>query len=304
MRVFITGATGFIGRAVTKHLLDTGHRVTALVRDQPKARTLLGTDLELVPAGNPVALQETVATVDAIINLAGTPIIGPRWTTQRKRMIVDSRVALTRTIVAAITGSARRPSVLISASAVGYYGDCGDAIVEDNAPAGNDFLATLCRDWETAALEANTSGVRVFIPRIGIVLGREGGALAKMITPFRFGLGGPIGSGRQYMPWIHLQDLVALIIRALEDPRCEGPLIAAAPNPVTNGAFTKAIGRALHRPTFARVPAFALRLLLGEAATPFLTGQRARPRRLEELGFVWRYPTIDAAIANILCQPR
>jgi uncharacterized protein (TIGR01777 family) len=193
---------------------------------------------------------------------------------------------------------------MISASAVGYYGDRGDDLIDDNAPPGADFLAQLCRDWEAAALATRAAGVRVFIPRIGIVLGREGGALAKMIVPFRFGLGGPVGSGRQYIPWIHLDDLVETITIALADSRFAEPMIAAAPHPVTNRDFVRELGAALHRPTLLHAPAIALKLILGEAAIPLLTGQRVRPRRLEEAGFAWRYPNIDAALAAILGESK
>jgi ligand-binding SRPBCC domain-containing protein len=190
--------------------------------------------------------------------------------------------------------------VLISASAVGYYGDRGDEVIEDEADAGADFLANLCHDWEAEALRARSSNVRVFIPRIGVVLGAGGGALAKMIVPFQLGLGGPIGSGRQYIPWIHLQDLVELIVLALEDRRFSGPLIAAAPNPVTGRDFAKALGEMLRRPSLVPVPAIGLQLIMGEAAMTLLGGQHVRPRLLEQAGFSWRYATIDAALADIV----
>src|SRR5262249_47395207 len=171
---------------------------------------------------------------------------------------------------------------------------------EDDTPAGNDFLATLCRDWEASALAAQNSRTRVFIPRLGIVLGPEEGALARMVLPFRFGAGGPIGSGRQYVPWIHIDDLVEVLVSALHDERFSGPLIAAAPNPVTSRRLARAIGVVLHRPSVLPVPGIALRILLGEAGAYLLTGQRVRPHRLEQLGFVWRYPEIETALADIL----
>src|SRR6516164_5877036 len=226
MRIFITGATGFIGRALTLRLLGTGHQVTAWVRDENRARSLLGSDVELVSTNS--SMGEQISQAYAVINLAGEPVLGGRWTPSRKRAIVESRLNLTRAIATAIAGSPSRLSVLISASAIGYYGDHGNETVEDDTAAGNDFLATLCRDWEAAALEAQKAGVRVFIPRIGIVLGAEEGALGQMVLPFRFGAGGPIGSGRQYVPWIHLNDMIAIIFAALEDTRMSGPVIAAA----------------------------------------------------------------------------
>ena len=298
MRVFITGATGFVGRALTLRLLGAGHQVTAWVRDENKARGLLGSDVELVSVKSNIAEQITRA--DAVVNLAGEPVFAGRWTSARKRAIVESRLNLTRSIVNAIAQSASRPAVLISASAVGYYGDREDQVVDDDDHVGNDFLATLCRDWEAAALDAQKSGVRVFIPRIGIVLGAEEGALARMVLPFKFGAGGPIGSGRQYVPWIHLDDLIAIICAALEDQRMIGPAIAAAPNPVTSRQLANAIGRVLHRPSALPVPGIALKVLLGEAAAMLMTGQRVHPRRLQELGFLWRYPQIESALADIL----
>jgi uncharacterized protein len=298
MRVFITGATGFIGWELTARLRGAGHRVTAWVRNESRARGLLGPEVELASA--PSGLREAVAKADAVINLAGEPVSAARWTASRKQAIVESRVKLTRAIASAIAQSPSRPGVFISASAVGYYGDRGDEIVEDDAPPGNDFLANVCRNWEAAALEAAKSGVRVFIPRIGIVLGADGGALASMVMPFRVGMGGPLGSGRQYVPWIHLDDQLAVMIAALEDRTMSGPMISAAPNPVTSRDLAKAIGAVLHRGSFMPVPTIALRILLGEAAALVLTGQRVRPRRLQQSGFTWRYPMIAAALSDLL----
>jgi len=302
VRIFVTGATGFLGRALTLRLLGAGHQVTAWVRDESKAVSLLGSDVELVSASSNIG--EQIGRAEAVVNLAGEPVFAGRWTAARKHAIVESRVNLTRAISTAIAQSASRPKVLISASAVGYYGDRGDQVVEDDAAPGNDFLATLCRDWEAAAREAQKAGVRVFIPRIGIVLGAEEGALAQMVLPFRFGAGGPIGSGRQYVPWIHLNDMIAIIFAALEDTRMSGPVIAAAPNPATFRELAKAIGAVLHRPAILPVPAFVLRTVLGEAAAMLLTGQRVRPQRLEELGFKWCYREIGAALRDILKDNR
>jgi uncharacterized protein (TIGR01777 family) len=302
MRIFITGATGFIGSALSARLRAAGHQITAWVRNESKARGLLGPEVTLASA--PASIRDAIAKADAVINLAGEPVSAGRWTATRKQTIVESRVKLTKAIASAITELPSRPAVFISASAVGYYGDGGGQIVEDDAAPGNDFLARVCRNWEAAALEAGKSGVRVFIPRIGIVLGADGGALASMVTPFRLGVGGPLGSGRQYVPWIHFDDQLAIIIAALEDRRMSGPMISAAPNPVTSRELAKAIGAVLHRASFMPVPAIALRILLGEAATMMLSGQRVRPRRLEQLGFSWRYPTIAAALTNLLSHSR
>ena len=302
MRVFITGATGFIGWELTARLRGTGHQVTAWVRNENKARGLLGPEVGLV--STPADLPKAIAKADAVINLAGEPVSAGRWTEGRKQAILESRVKLTSAIASAIAQSPSRPAVFISASAVGYYGDRGDEIVEDDASPGNDFLATVCRNWEAAALEAANSGVRVFIPRIGMVMGADGGALASMVMPFRLGVGGPLGSGRQYVPWIHLDDQLAVMVAALEDRGMSGPMISAAPNPVTSRELAKAIGAVLHRASFMPVPTIALRILLGEAAARVLTGQRVRPRRLEQSGFTWRYPTIAAALTNLLSPSR
>ena len=298
MRIFITGATGFVGRALTLRLIGSGHEVIAWVRDERRARNQLGPDVKLAPTSSNIGDQ--VAAADAVINLAGESIFGGRWTAERKRALADSRLNLTRDIVSAIAAAPTKSRVLISASAVGYYGDRGDEIVEDNAAPGSDFLANVCRDWEGAALKARESGVRVFVPRLGIVLGAEGGALATMLIPFRIGAGGPIGSGRQYVPWIHLDDLITIIVTALEDDRYSGPMIAAGPNPITSRQLAAAIGAVLHRPSFMPAPALALRIALGEMATMLLTGQRVNPQRLNRAGFSWRYPTIETALADIL----
>jgi len=296
MRILVTGATGFIGLQLVRRLHEAGHGVIAWARDEIKARGVLGPDVQLVSAGS--SIDEQIGRANAVINLAGEPIFGARWTPARKRAIVESRINLTGAIATAISQSASRPSVFISTSAVGYYGDRGGEIVADDAPPGNDFLATVCRDWEAAALHA--SGTRVFIPRLGIVLGKNGGALPNMVMPFRLGIGGPIGSGEQYVPWIHLDDLLAIIFGALEDDRMSGPMIAAAPNPVTSSELAKVIGAVLHRPSFMPLPALALRVMLGEAAAMLLSGQRVRPRRLEELGFKWRFSTIESALSDLL----
>ncbi|HXR35141.1 MAG TPA: TIGR01777 family oxidoreductase, partial [Candidatus Binataceae bacterium] len=301
MRIFITGATGFIGRALTLRLLGGGHEVVAWVRSAARAASLLGSDVELVAAsGGDQALSGEVARADAVINLAGEPVLGGRWSASRREALSRSRIGLTTSIADAIGRAGKRPAVLVSASAVGYYGDRGAEVVDENSPGGSDFLAGLCRDWEQAAQRAAQAGVRVFIPRIGVVLGLDGGALAQMLPPFQFGAGGPIGNGRQYMPWIHLFDLVELIATALEDPRYAGPAIAAAPYPVTSREFAHTLGRVAHRPSFLPVPAVALRVIFGDGASVLTSGQRVNPARLKELGFRWRFETLEAALGNIL----
>jgi hypothetical protein len=305
VRVFVTGATGFIGQTLVRRLLGDGHAVVAWVRSAARARAQLPADVELrAPADGPAALVDALAAAladaDGVVNLAGEPIFGGRWTAARRVRLVDSRVAATRALVTALGTLPRRPGVLVSASAVGYYGDRGDEVLTEAAPAGHEFLADLCRDWEAAARGAEPLGVRVALPRIGIVLGPGGGALQTMLPAFRAGLGGPLGSGRQWMPWIHRDDLVAVLVTALGDARCAGPLNATAPAPVTNADFSRALGRALRRPAFVRAPGFGLKLLFGEAAGALLGGQRAEPARLRALGFQWRFADVAAALADIL----
>lgn len=298
MRILITGATGFIGRALALRLQRDGHQVVAWVRNPEKARGTLGAEVEL--KGPAEGLEAAVAGVDAVINLGGEPIFVGRWTTARKVLLKESRTALTRGLVDAIGKAPRRPSVFISASAVGYYGDRqGERLTESAAP-GNDFLAGICQAWEEEAKRAEAHGVRVATVRIGLVMGKEGGALSKMLPPFQLGLGGRLGSGRQYMPWIHLEDLVEIFVQALSDPRLSGPINGTAPKPVTNLEFTKALGRALSRPTIFPVPSPALHLALGEAAGALLGGQNAVPAKLESIGFRFQHPEIGPALADVV----
>lgn len=302
MRVLITGATGFIGRALVMRLLRDGHHVTAWVRSKASARSKLGAEVELVgPEDGPSgALNVLAAKADGIINLAGEPIFGPRWSDARKKALIASRVETTKTIVEGIARATARPKVLVSTSAVGFYGDGGDTILDETSPPGRDFLADLCVAWEAEAVRARDHGVRVAIVRVGIVLGAGGGALEKMLPPFKMGAGGPMGSGRQWFPWIHLEDVVELFARALTDERMTGVFNGTAPKPVTNRELATALGQALRRPAFMPVPSFALKLALGEAAEALLGGQRALPRAVEALGHTFRFATIEAALADIL----
>ena len=301
MRVFMTGATGFIGRRIVTRLRQDGHEIVAWVRSESRGRRILGADIDPVPTGaGPSVLGPALSRCDAVVNLAGEPLLPGRWTARRKRQLVTSRADLTRGLVQALAGSTPRPRVLVSTSASGLYGDRGEEILTEKSPPAADFLAQLCRSWEDAARRAEEFGVRVVLLRIGIVLGREGGALAKMLPPFRAGLGGHFGSGRQYMPWIHADDLVAIAAAALTDERYRGPLNATAPSPVTSREFARALGRALHRPAAFPVPSFFLRAVLGEAGQVLLCSQRAVPRRLQELGFVFRFHNLDSALAEIV----
>lgn len=301
MRVFITGATGFIGRALVPVLRREGHHLIALVRSVERARSLLGAELEVVAlSAGTHALREALERSDAVVNLAGEAIMGGRWTEARRRVLVESRVQLTKQLVGAIAEASPRPKTLISGSAVGYYGDRGSEVLHESSPGGTDFLAQLCKDWEAAARLAEDSGLRVMTLRTRVVLGRDGGALAQMLPPFRLGVGGPVGSGRQYMPWIHVHDLVRVIAAALTDDGYEGTVNGVAPEQATNHEFAKALGRALHRPAVLPVPALALKIIFGEAAGVLLGSQRVEPRRVRDLGFTYRFPMLDQALSDIV----
>jgi uncharacterized protein len=303
MRVLVTGATGFIGRALTLRLLGGGHEVSAWVRNEEQARGQLGSDVRLAAAsGGANALAAEMGRVDAVVNLAGESILGGRWTAERKAALWKSRVDLTNSLVSAIRQAQHRPTVLVSASAVGYYGDRGDELLDERSAPGSDFLARLCKAWEEAALSAEPLGTRVFTPRFPVVLGLDGGALAQMLPPFKFGAGGPIGSGRQWMSWIQLFDLVEILAIALEDQRYQGPAIAAAPSPVTSREFARMLGRVLRRPSLLPLPAPALRMLFGEGASVLTSGQRVIPARLSELGFKWRFDSLELALRHILTE--
>ena len=301
MRVFVTGATGFIGRALLLALEREGHTAVAWVRSEASARARLGTGIETVDAtSGQDGMTAAVETCDAVVNLAGEPLLGGRWTARRRATLRRSRVGVTVDLVGAITAASRRPSVLVSGSAVGYYGDRADELLAEDSDPGSGFLAELCREWETEARGADALGLRVAVLRTGVVLGRGGGALAQMLPPFKLGVGGPIGSGRQYLPWIHLRDMVAVIVAALGDDRVRGPINGVAPEAVTGRDFAKALGRALQRPAVLPAPALALRLIFGQAAEVMLASQRVVPAALERLGFSFAFPTLDAALADVL----
>lgn len=302
MRVFMTGATGLVGRALALRLRRDGHRITAWVRDRDAALQVLGDEVELVAVGSGDAeLVRALSEADAVVNLAGAPV-AQRWSPKVRRQLVDSRVALTQRLVGGMRAcrADARPTVLVSASAVGYYGDRGEELLHEGAEPGDGFLARLCVDWEAASREAEGLGLRVCSLRIGIVLSGEGGALATMRPAFAMGLGAALGSGRQHMPFIHLRDLVEMFVQAVHDPRYEGPINAVAPRSVDNREFTRALAGALGRRAWLRVPAFALRLGMGQAAQIMLAGQRVVPSKAQELGFEFRFPRLDDALRDAL----
>jgi len=301
MKVLITGATGFIGSAVVKRLLHEENHVTALVRNIERARERLGNtvQIERITQTNE-QLDSLISSADGVINLAGEPVIGQRWSSERKKSLRRSRVGLTRNLVDSIGRSDSKPRVLISASAVGFYGDGKNNKLNESAPAGEGFLAKLSRDWEMEALKARRHGVRVACPRIGVVLGNDGGALTKMLPPFRLGLGGPVGTGRQFVPWIHLADVVGMIVVALSDEQFYGPFNATAPEPVTFKEFANALGKQLNRPAILPAPGFALKLMYGEAAEVLLTGQRAVPDAASKAGYEFRFNSLPEALKDLL----
>lgn len=251
------------------------------------------------PDGSAGDLPRHLSNVDAVVNLAGESIADKRWSASRKAALRSSRVLPTRTLARAIAACERPPRVFVSASGVGYYGPHGDEPVTESTPPGSDFLATLCVEWEQEAQAASTH-TRVAIIRTGLPLSADGGALAKMLLPFKLGGGGPFGSGNQYVPWIHIDDWTSLVAWLIGEARAAGAFNGSAPAPVTNRAFARALGRALHRPAVLPMPAFALRLAVGELATALLTGQRALPARAEQLGYRFVYADIDAALASVL----
>jgi uncharacterized protein (TIGR01777 family) len=303
MRIVITGGTGFLGRPLVDALAAGGDQITVLTRGSGQSAGKGVRFVTWTPDGTAGAWSREIDGADAVVNLAGEPIAAKRWTAAHKDRVLETRRRATRSVAAAINAASTRPALLLNGSAVGYYGPCGDEVITEDAPAGSDFLAQVCVSWETEAQAAATDRTRVVRLRTGLVLERDGGALPQMLPPFWFGAGGPVGSGRQYWPWIHRADWIALTRWILQTPAISGAVNATAPNPVTNREFAKALGRAMHRPSFMPAPAFALRLLLGEMADGLLlSGQRAIPRRAEQGGFVFRYRQIDEALGTLFSR--
>jgi uncharacterized protein (TIGR01777 family) len=290
MKVLLTGATGFVGTHLTERLEAAGHTVLPVSRRADALYNWSG-----------ASLMRGVHESDAVVHLAGENLFAKRWNAKQKQILWSSRYDGTRTIATLV--AERKPACFVSASAIGYYGAHGDEVLQEGAPRGQDFLADLCADWEAATSPAAEAGVRTAIVRIGVVLGPDGGALSKMLTPFKLGVGGPLGDGKQWMSWVHVEDLVALIAFLLENPKASGVFNATAPRPVTMNELSSALGRALHRPAMFRVPAPMLKLALGDVADVLLTGQRVEPRRAREAGFQFRFTDIDAALRDIVSKP-
>lgn len=295
--VLVTGATGLVGRRLVPALQAVGYTVRAVTRNPSRAGLPAG--VELVEWNGRTVGQEMLFRTYGVIHLSGEPVFGGRLTESRKHRILDSRVASTRAIVEAMAAlpEADRPQCFVCASAVGYYGDRDDEVLPESAAPGEGFLADVCKAWEAAAAECEALGVRRVSPRIGIVLAREGGALATMRLPFSLGVGGRFGDGKQWFPWIHVDDLVALLVAAVSDERYQGPINAVAPSPVTNAELTEALGQRLRRPTFFTVPSFAAKLALGELSGELLGSRRAVPEAASSLDFEFRYTELGEALA-------
>jgi uncharacterized protein (TIGR01777 family) len=302
-RIVVSGGTGYVGTALVKRLSATGKEVAVLTRSgrlPPSLQSLPGVSAAPWDAQSLGAWASLVDGAAAVVHLAGEPAVGQRFTDAVKQRILDSRVKSGEALVQAIERAQKRPSVLVSASGVGYYGPRGDEPCDETTPAGDDFLARVCIAWEGAVRRAESLGVRVAIARLGVVLGPGGGALPVMARPFKLFAGGKLGDGRQFFSWVHLEDAVAVLERCLSDVNASGPFNVASPQAVPQADFAEALGRALHRPAWLPAPAFALKLMFGEGSGPILTGQRAVPKRLEAIGFQFRHPGLDETLSDAL----
>jgi uncharacterized protein (TIGR01777 family) len=296
MHILLTGGTGLIGRQLCRHWLSQGHRLTVLSRTPDKVAKICGAQVR------GVALFEDLGQepVDAIINLAGAPIADRPWTSKRKALLWSSRITLTETLLAWLETREQKPQILISGSAIGWYGDGGEReLTEASPPVIDDFASQLCIAWEETAQRAEALGIRVILIRTGLVLSAEGGFLSRLLLPFKLGLGGPIGNGRQWMPWIHINDQIALIDFLLHRNGASGPYNACAPKPVRNREFAKTLAGVLHRPSFMPMPALALKVGLGELSLLLLGGQKAVPARLLEAGFTFQFTDLRAALDDL-----
>jgi len=304
MRIVITGATGLIGSAVVNAAVARGDEVIALSRSRERAQAQLGGQVEVHEWQDPVSEPPPMAALeraDAVLHLLGEPV-AQRWSAEAKQKIRDSRVLSTRSLVTALAaaGQDRRPLALVSQSATGFYGPRGQEEVDEQALPGTDFLADVTAAWEAEARAAERGGVRVTLPRTGVVLAKDGGALAKMLPPFRLGVGGPVAGGQQYVPWIHLDDVVGGLLRCADEGRASGPVNLTAPSPATNAELSRALGHVLHRPAVLPVPGLALRVLYGDMASIVTTGARVVPARLQELGYEFAYPELEPALRDVL----
>lgn len=296
MKILITGGTGLIGRHLIPRLLESGHSIIVVTRSPDKARQQLDARIEFWKGLN---ARSTLDGIDAVVNLAGEPIADKRWTEEQKQRLCNSRWQITQKLVDLFAASDQPPRVLISGSAAGYYGDLGEVVVTEEEPPHNEFTHKLCARWEQIACGAQSDTTRVCLLRTGVVLAPKGGILGKMVPPFKLGLGGPMGNGRQYLAWIHIDDMVNGILWLLNND-LRGPFNLVSPYPVRNEQFAHALGHALHRPAVLRAPAMAVKLLMGESSVLVLGGQRALPKRLEDSGFAFRWYDLEEALADVL----
>lgn len=305
MRVLITGGSGLIGRPLAQSLIERGHEVIVLSRQPEKTSRLLpDTVVELWDGRTTKGWGHLIEGTDAVVNLAGANIAEGRWTAERKRLIRESRLSAGRAVMEAVEGATCRPRVLIQASGVGYYGDCGDELLTEGNGAGGDFLAQLAVEWEAGTAGVEQLGVRRAVIRTGVVLSMKGGGLPRMVLPFRLFVGGRMGDGRQWFPWIHLSDEVNAIRFLINKESARGIFNLTGPNTVTNGDFSRMLGRQLGRPSLVPLPAFILRMVFGEMADVLLVSQRAIPQRLMQLGYVFRFPDAAGALNDLLPRPR
>lgn len=298
MRILVTGATGFVGHVIIRQLIEEGHEPVVLTRNIPRAALTLGSKCRYFQWRNTNELppKEAFEGVEGVINLMGENLSEKRWSVAQKKKIYNSRIDGTAALVKAMSELEQKPKVLVSTSAVGIYGDRGPEELDEEASSGSDFLAHVCKDWEAEAKKAEQHGIRVVIIRVGVVLGRGGGALSKMLPVFKLGIGGKLGSGHQYMSWIHVEDLASMFIEAATDASMKGVYNGTAPYPATNEEFTHALGKVLKRPTFAPVPKFALKTLMGEMSDVVLHGQKVLPTKFKEKNFRYKYPTLEKTL--------
>ncbi len=301
MKLLLAGCTGFIGKELIKNLEKKGHKIILLSRDSQKYHFIENENISIKSWDGKTIGEwaNEVENIDGIINLSGESVVKKRWDRKQKEILRNSRIDSTKVLIEAIKKAKKKPKVLINASAVGFYGDVKDGEVGESSPMGKGFLAKLCSDWEGTALSAKSEGLRVVILRIGVVLEKEGGAIKSMLPPFLMFAGGPLGSGKQWLPWIHRDDVVNIIIFSLENERIDGPINVSAPEIVDMNSFCSEFGKVLKRPSWAPVPGFGLKILLGEMSDMLLSGQKATPKKLISSGYNFKYPKVNEALKAI-----